>query len=150
MKYFNQIKKTMNILKFSGIIIVSFILFFTSCNPDDDDGPDTGDIRDRISGDWKCSETNPTHGPQNYFVDIVKDTASSNKVYIYNFFNLGIHAHSVCEIDGFSITIQSIPVDGRMFQGYGTISTNYKRINWSYTFDEGNGPEEVTGSYTKL
>lgn len=129
------------------ILFISFIQL-VSCKPDDTT-PDTGDIRDKIVSSWKCQENSATYGTQNYYVDITKDSVAG-KIFIDNFFNLGLGKSVTATVNGQIITINNQMVEGNLFNGTGTISSNYNSISWSYTFDEGNGAESVSAVYTKM
>ncbi len=132
-----------------SVIVLLFIAFFTtSCNPDDPE-PDTGDALDRLVATWKCTENSSTYGTQNYYVEISKDNAAG-KIIIDNFFNLGLGKAVIASVNGQSITISNQTVNGILFNGTGTIASNFNSISWNYTFDEGNGPESATATYTKM
>lgn len=131
-------------------IFFIFLLFITvvACNPNDPT-PDTGDVRDKLVSSWKCQENSATYGTQYYYVDIIKDTVAG-RIIIDNFFNLGLGKSIKANVSGQTITINNQMVEGNLFNGSGTISSNYNSISWSYTFDEGNGAESVSAVYTKM
>ncbi len=136
-----------------AFILIKVVIFISliqliSCKPDDTT-PDTGDIRDKIVSSWKCQENSATYGTQNYYVDITKDSVAG-KILIDNFFNLGLGKSVTASVNGQIITINNQMVEGNLFNGSGTISSNYNSISWSYTFDEGNGAENVSAVYTKM
>lgn len=124
------------------------LIALVACNPDDT-GPETGDIRDKLVSSWKCQENSTTYGTQNYYVEIIKDTVPG-KITIDNFFNLGFGKAIKANVSGQTITINNQMVEGHLFNGTGSVSANYNSISWSYTFDEGNGPENVSAVYTKM
>jgi|YNPMSStandDraft_1061717.scaffolds.fasta_scaffold00168_31 hypothetical protein len=140
-------KKNFFIIK-SLFILFTLGLFFTACNPDDPE-PDTGDIRDKLVDSWKCTENSATYGTQNYYVEITKDN-QNGYIIIDNFFNLGLGKSIKAYVSGQTVTINNQTVSGHLFNGSGTISSNFKSISWQYTFDEGNGQENVTATYTKM
>ncbi|MGQ9846817.1 MAG: hypothetical protein ACUVQP_04855 [Bacteroidales bacterium] len=131
--------------KFFVLII---LIALVSCKPDDTD-PETADIRDKLVASWKCKENSATYGTQNYYVEIIKDTVSG-RIIIDNFFNLGLGKSIKANVSGQTISINNQMLDGNLFNGTGSISANYNSISWSYTFDEGNGPENVSAVYTKM
>ncbi|MCX7863238.1 MAG: hypothetical protein N2449_09630 [Bacteroidales bacterium] len=124
------------------------LMALVACNPDEPD-PDTGDIRDKLVNTWKCTENSATYGTQNYYVEITKDN-QSGIIVIDNFFNLGLGKSIKASVNGQTITINNQMVSGHLFNGTGTIASNFNSISWNYTFDEGNGPENVTATYTKM
>jgi hypothetical protein len=134
-------------IKLTAFLIL-LLTFITSCNPDEPT-PNTIDIRDKIATSWKCTENSATYGTQHYIVEIIKDTLPA-VIIIDNFFNLGLGKSIKATVNGQSITINNQMLQGHLFNGNGTISSNYNSISWSYTFDEGNGPENVTATYTKM
>jgi len=133
---------------FFKFIVFIILVTFVACDPDDPT-PDTGDIRDKLVSSWKCQENSATYGLQNYYVEIFKDTVSG-VIIIDNFFNLGLGKSIKANVSGQNITINNQMLDGNLFNGSGTVSSNYNSISWSYTFDEGNGPEAVSAVYTKM
>ncbi|NSW45535.1 MAG: hypothetical protein HPY79_06965 [Bacteroidales bacterium] len=133
---------------FFKFIVFITLIAFVACKPDDPT-PDTGDIRDKLVSSWKCQENSATYGSQNYYVEITKDTVSG-LIIIDNFFNLGLGKSIKANVSGQTITINNQMLDGNLFNGSGTVSSNFNSISWSYTFDEGNGPENVSAVYTKM
>jgi hypothetical protein len=131
------------------ILCVIALSWITGCKPDDTTPSSTGDIRDKITGGWKCQENSATHGTQNYIVDITKDTLAG-KIIIDNFFGLGVGKQIMASVSGQTITISNQTVQGYLFNGSGNIASNFNSISWSYSVDEGNGPETVTAVYTKM
>lgn len=133
-------------MKYIFFIFTAFTIFYlTSCQKDETTTPAT-DIYDT----WNCSENSVTFGTQNYHVDISKDNSSSDKVVIDNFFNLGLGKSIKAALSGQTLTINNATLDGNTFNGTGTVSSNNNTITWHYTFDDGNGPENVTATYTRL
>ncbi len=130
------------------VVLVTLAVAFWSCNPDEPD-PDTGDIRDKLVNTWKCTENSQTYGTQNYYVEITKDNQAS-VIIIDNFFNLGLGKSIKATVNGQTITINNQIVSGHIFNGTGIIASNFNSISWTYTFDEGNGPETATATYTKM
>ncbi len=139
-------KKVFSLAK--NIIILTTIFFFSNCNPDDPE-PDTGDIRDKLVDTWKCTENSSTYGTQNYYVEISKDSLAGY-IIIDNFFNLGLGKSVKAYVNGQNITINNQTTSGHLFNGNGTISSNFRSISWQYVFDEGNGQENATATYTKM
>ncbi|PKP23184.1 MAG: hypothetical protein CVU05_00455 [Bacteroidetes bacterium HGW-Bacteroidetes-21] len=123
------------------------LLTFVACNPDNEDEDPTPS---EITGTWRAQESTNTYGSQNYYVDISKDSADANKYYIDNFFNQGSGKDLSCTKSGSSISLSSAPFEGFVFSGTGSVASNYKTITWNFTFDDGNGPESGTATYTKL
>ncbi len=127
------------------VLMAFTALYLNSCKKDDNTTP-AADIYDT----WNCNENSATFGTQNYHVDISKDNSSSDKVVIDNFFNLGLGKSIKATLSGQTLTINNANLDGNTFNGTGTIASNNNTISWQYTFDDGNGPENVTATYTRL
>lgn len=131
--------------KFICLLFSLSLLTFISCQKDETTDP-SSDIYDT----WNCNENSTTFGTQNYHVDISKDPSSSDKVVIDNFFNLGLGKSIKATLAGQTLTINNENLDGNTFNGTGTVSSNNNSITWQYTFDDGNGPENVNATYTRL
>lgn len=137
-------------VNFNLIVNIFFIalLHLTSCKPDDEEEVTT-DPRDKLVSAWKCKENSTSFGEQNYYVEITKDSIA-NYIFIDNFFNLGYGKKLRAKLSGQILYINNQNISGYLFNGQGTVSPNYSSISWNYTFDEGNGPENVTAIYTKM
>jgi hypothetical protein len=133
--------KKQSLLFFFGMIVIAW-----SCQKDNDTTDST-----TLYGTWAVHEicTNTTYGTTNYHVEITKDNSSSTKVDIDNFFNLGLGKSIKATVSGKTLTITNAVLEGMTFNGTGTVSSNNATISWQYTFDEGNGNENVTATYTK-
>ena len=141
---------------FLGLISSLFLIMY-SCNPDDDNIDNVSDdARDKITATYDCNETSQIYAKStkdinsHYIVEIDKDTSTTDKVYIANFYNLGIDKDVTASMSGLTITIPTQTTDGIVFKGSGTIASNYKTIEWNYTADDGSGQvDTVTATYTK-
>ncbi len=128
------------------VLIAITAIFLSSCQKDEDPTINTTSI----DGSWKCVENSGIYGTQNYYVDISTDAANSNKKIIDNFFGLGLGTIVMATQSGQALTISNAVQLGHTFNGNGTISSNNNSISWTYTVDEGNGPDNVTATYTKM
>lgn len=141
-------------MKFSFIkylIFISLVSFLFSCKPDDIE-PTPEDIRDNVIGTWKCVENSTVFGEQTFSVNISKDGQDSSKVIFDNFYNLGFGKTVYFTISNYNINIpvQTVPNDGHVISGNGTITSNYKTMNLSYSANDGSGSaDNVTAAYTK-
>ena len=129
---------------FSLLVLTS--IYISSCQKDED--PTVNPTS--IDGTWKSVENSATYGAQNYYVDISTDSPNSNKKIIDNFFDLGLGKTVTATKSGQTLTISNAVQQGNTFNGSGTISSNNNSISWTYTVDDGNGPENVTATYTKM
>ncbi len=128
-----------------------------SCNPDDDNIDNVSDdARDKITATYDCNETSQIYAKStnninsHYIVEISKDTSTTDKVYIANFYNLGLDKDVTASMSGLNLTISNQTTDGITFNGTGVIASNYKTIDLKYTADDGSGQiDTVTATYTK-
>jgi len=141
---------------FLGILSTLFVIMY-SCNPDDNNIDNVSDdARDKITATYDCNETSQIYAKStkdinsHYVTEISKDTSTTDKVYIANFYNLGFDKDVTASMSGLTLTISNQTTDGVTFNGTGTISSNYKTIDFSYTADDGSGQvDTVTAIYTK-
>ncbi|MCK5537325.1 MAG: hypothetical protein KAI79_10890 [Bacteroidales bacterium] len=119
---------------------VFIVLLTPACFEDD-----LGDIRDNITGTWRCQEESQLFEVQYYDVDISKDESDELQIVIYNFFDRKQDVLAV--VSGFSLTIEAQEIDGWLIEGTGEMSTNYEIITWQFTADDGNGPEDFSAYY---
>ena len=104
-------------------------MILTSCQDEEDNSnPNT------IIGEWRCEENHPSYGLQNYNVDIQEDLADSTKINIYNFLGLNTSIdgdyYADGKVSGNSLSILPKSIDGHFVSGSGTISSNYKTIEY--------------------
>jgi hypothetical protein len=123
------------------------LVYLNSCQKDDTTTTSTpGSIIDT----WNCTENSPTYGTSTYQVDISKDTSSTNKVIIDDFYHLGLGKEVKATLNNQTLTISNAIIDGFIINGTGTIASNYNTITWNYSVDDGSGSENVTATYTRM
>lgn len=138
-------------------LISSFFVIFNACNPDEDNIDNASqDARDKITGTYDCNETSQIYAKSSlqinshYIIEIDKDTSSTTKIFIANFYNLGFDKDIYANFSGLNINIPSQICDGITVSGNGIVSSNYKTIDFNYICDDGGGqPDTVTATYTK-
>jgi len=127
-------------VKKSYIFYILMILILTNRCEVDNDTNESIEIARSIVGTWKCKEKDyegTTEFTYNVIISI-KDY-DSTIVRIYNFFNIGQNYYVKGKVNGYTITLNS----GFFGNGYnleagnGTISTGLKKIEFTYTIDEG-------------
>jgi len=145
--------KTKNILK--PILPLSILLMAVtlSCEELLND-TDTGDIRDKIEGQWQCDETSEYYKStaEVFSVYISPHPDDPTKVLIDNFYGLGFDVSAVATVSNRNLYVNAQTIgDGFEIIGSGTISSNYNQIEWNYSVDDGSGKvDNVTATYTKL
>lgn len=136
------------------IFLPSFALIFLYSCELIDDNPDTGDVRDKIEGQWKCDENSQIYKSTEafYWVYIDPDPDDTTMIIISNFYDLGIDIYIFARLRNLNLSISNQTTqDGyNVLSGSGTISSNYKVINWNYKIDDGSGEvDNVTATYTR-
>ena len=109
------------------------------------------DERDNLVGVWYCNETGTsgTSGSFNYQVTIAKSGSDTTKILISNLNQLGSDVDVYAKLNGLSLSIPSQTAGGFQVYGSGTVSSNYKTINWTYTVNTGSELEHWTAVYSK-
>jgi hypothetical protein len=148
----------MEIMK-AGIILkpifpVSLLLMILSLSCEELTDMKTGDVRDRLEGQWRCDETSEyfKSTAEVFSVYISPHPDDSTKVLIDNFYELGYNVSAVATLSNRSLYINTQTIgDGFTVIGSGTISSNYNEIEWTYSVEDGSGSvDNVTATYTKL
>jgi hypothetical protein len=142
----HTIKKTGNYVRLFALLITG-ILIIQSC---EDTNDKTNDPRDNITDTWQCKETSEVFKQTTYTVDITKSSSDSTKILIDNFYQIGPGSKVSAKLNGSGLSIASQTLDGFTISGSGTISSNYKTINLTYTVNDGAGIDHVTAVYTKI
>ncbi len=122
-------------------IFILIAIFLSACAQDD-----FTDIRDNISGNWRCQENSNLFGEQYYDVNISKSDSIETEILIYNFFDRKQDVRVT--VEGNSLTIPIQIVDNWEISGTGEISTDYKTISWNFSADDGSGKEDFTAYFT--
>lgn len=105
----------------------------------------------KLEGEWTCDEQSEIYKATSeiYTVTLSADADNPSSVIIDNFYGLNVPA--VATVAGMSLIISNQTLDGGFaVSGSGTISSDYKEINFSYTVDDGSGTSDhCTAVYTK-
>ena len=118
-----------------------------SCNEGDvgNDGPDA---RDEIVRRWRCTEDVASGDPPVYDVDIFKTSASTTQVTLDNFGNFGVGLTITATMNNLVLTIdEGQTIADYQISGTGTIASNYKTVDWSFTISDGVVEETVTATF---
>ena len=136
--------KTKSIVFFS-LIVATLVVF--SC----EDTQVTGDARDKLEGAWQGNDTPMKSTMEYYDVYITPDPDDTTMIFIDGFNGLGLDVTAHAKLNGMTITLDGKKnADGYTFSGTGTISSNYKEINWTYSTDIGDGIlDRYTSVFTK-
>lgn len=118
-----------------SILMIALSFLFASCedansiiNPDD--------ARSQYTGIWKAVENSETFGTQYYDVEFFATNSDKTIITMANFFALGTGTEVEAELDDNLLVIPLQIVEGYKIYGQGSISSNNKNINFSFTIEE--------------
>jgi len=139
-------------LERSWLVAALFMLVFTlsSCELVEELTGSAATVA-KIEGEWTCDEQSEIFKATSeiYTVTLSADADNPAAVIIDNFYGLNVPA--VATVAGMSLIISNQTIgDGFAVSGSGTISSDFKEINLSYTVDDGSGTSDhCTAVYTK-
>lgn len=135
------------------LFLLAFIiplLFITSCETIDTLTGGAATVA-KLEGEWTCNEQSEIFKAtaEVYSVTLSADADNNSGLIIDNFY--GLNASAKANVAGMSVTIPNQDVEGGFsVSGSGTISSNYEKINLTYTVDDGSGTvDHCTAVYTK-
>lgn len=130
------------------LLLIPFVLAFTSCIDDDGVDPfDDGDSRDVFVGSWNCVENEAKIA---FTVNIIKDTASNDKILLENFAYIGMDEYATASILGATLTVpEQIPCEGYVVEGSGTL-INEDEMQWTYTVTAGGDMVDYVATFTRM
>lgn len=106
-----------------------------------------------LKGEWDVSESGP-YGNTTYDVNISISAQDSSRIFIYNFYDLGdevtanVEGHQINLVEEQKVSFHTTSYI--IVSGSGTITDDYRNIDWRYQVDDGSGDvEDVTATYTK-
>jgi hypothetical protein len=137
----------------SKFVLLAFIipfLFTWSCETIDELTGSAATVA-KLEGEWTCDEQSEIFKAtaEVYTVTLSADADNNAGVIIDNFY--GLNASAKANVSGMSLIIPNQDVEGGFsVSGSGTISSNFEKINLTYTVDDGSGTvDHVTAVYTK-
>ena len=97
----------------------------------------------KIEGEWTCDEQSEIYKStaEIFTVVISADPDNPSGIIIDNFYGLNVPAKATVSGMGLIISNQTLE-GGFAVSGSGTISSDYKEINLSYTVDDGSGTSD--------
>lgn len=134
------------------LVIIVLLAIISACEPDD---TFSDDPRERIEGEWICTEESEIYDSPPYAVYISPDPIDSSKIIINNFYNLGTTVDAFARLSGRTITLdyQTISdpsTNWTILSGSGRVSASSDAINLSYSIDDGSGQiDNVTAVYER-
>lgn len=119
----------------------------------ENDNEDSIEVAKNIIGTWKCIERDVNEYDEfTYDINIVIKDLDSTNVRIYNFYNVGKNYYVIGKVEGNILNLKSGSFGNGfiLISGSGTISASYKKIEFTYTIDEGDGTKKkYISTYTK-
>lgn len=128
-------------------LVYLFLIISGSLTACEDLLPTTDDPRDALTGQWTVQEDNSLKALETYTVNITKDQSDSTRLNISNFYNVQNSVHVTMNGSNLNIPLQT--TGGFTFKGYGSVASNGKSIDWSYTSDFNGEHDAVTATYSK-
>ncbi len=133
------------------ILAVMAAGFFLKACEGDPLGIFSDDPRDGLTGEWKVEENSSLFKKSTagfYSVNISKDNSDTAKIYVSNFYELG--QQLAATLNGRNLSIPEQILNGCTIKGYGLVSVDFGKIEWSYTvvLDTGD-KDDVTATYTR-
>jgi hypothetical protein len=105
----------------------------------------------KLEGEWTCDEQSEIYKAtaETYAVTLSADADNASGLIIDNFY--GLNSAAKATVSGMSISIPQQDLEGGFsVSGSGTISSNFEKINLTYTVDDGSSKlDHVTAVYTK-
>lgn len=107
-----------------------------------------------ISGSWRCEEINPIIGQRIYIVDIDRKKSDTTQYVLSNFYNVDALEFVVAKLNGKTLTISPLQQVGTQQQltvksGSGVISSDFRRIVFTYTIFDGQNDFDVQAVYSR-
>ncbi len=136
-------KRFVKYLFLSAVISLAVI----SCQQDDDNDDNPGNVRDNYLGVWDCVENTGFSAPQFYTIDIIAGSESSEIIItgLYNISGTQVQA----TVDGLMISIPSQTSEGIAFSGSGQANADFNQVNLNFTANDGSGNDVVEAVLTR-
>jgi hypothetical protein len=110
-------------------------------------------IASKLEGQWIVEEISSVLKSADDFYSVTVEIyqSDSNKILIYNFYDLGDNIGIAANVNGMNLEIpKQTTSDGYTIYGSGSVSSSYKKIIWNYKVDINDGEiNEVTDTYTR-
>lgn len=133
-----------------GTLLMFGLVFFSSCQPDEDDETTPTAERDKFLGTWTCREDSKDNGSSTFTVHIRESATGKEYISIENLYNFGFQhkANAVISGNGATFAIPSQKISGNMVSGSGSLQGT-STINMNYTVDDGAGTDTVVAVLKK-
>lgn len=107
-----------------------------------------------ISGSWRCEENNPIIGHRVYIVDIDRKKTDTTQYVLSNFYNVDVLEFVIAKLSVNTLTILPLQQVGTQQQlevksGSGVVSSDFRRIVFTYTIFDGQNDFEVQAVYSR-
>lgn len=126
------------------VLGLAAFLFLISCEED----PINVDDRTQWLGAWVCNETSGSSSPQSYSITVYEGT-TLDEVTISGLHNEGATWTITANVYNRQLSIPTQTVSSLTISGSGSISTNGERVDLTFTFNDGAGPDDVIAYWTR-
>lgn len=138
--------------KVRWLVPLTLVLMTTGGCEEDPIDFNSGDPRDLITGTWNVEEDSDLFDKKGvngfYTVSITKDENDSTAILVSDFYEVAGKVKVI--MTGRNLNIPEQELLDLTFKGYGLVSTDAKKIEWSFTVDFSTGEKDgVTATYTR-
>jgi len=130
---------------FKYMFFILLSLFVSAC------GDDSPGVYSSISGGWRCEEFNSYQGNLSYLVDFERSQVDTTQYALSNFYSIGDREYIMVRLKSGKLTLVKQPTTNITVKSFsGTlVGTEYKRIELSYTINDGIRDVSATAVYTR-
>jgi hypothetical protein len=123
--------------KLTSLFFLITLFFLYAC---EEDYYSYEDIRDGVTGEWLANENSTIFGNTSYSISISKVPNDSSAIWVENFYDL--EGNVRVTLNRRNLTIPQQVVAGHTISGYGLITFDFKRVEFSYSVKWSTGEED--------
>jgi hypothetical protein len=130
------------------VVLIFVVAALVSC------GSNEPKVYTSIEGSWRCEEINPIIGQRIYIVDIDRKKSDTTQYVLSNFYNVDVLEFVIAKLNEKTLTISPLQQVGTQQQlvvksGSGIVSSDFRRIVFTYTIFDGQNDFEVQAVYSR-
>ena len=133
-----------------GLLLIIIMMLGVSCEQE----RTSAELIKSLEGRWLVEEDDPIYSKTKYYVNISISSQDSSVIFISNFYQCddeveaNVEGRQINLVSDQTITVNTISYT--VVSGSGTITDDYRNIDWRYKVDDGSGEVyTVTAVYTK-